>query len=164
MALALNPDVLIADEPTTALDVMVQARVLHLIKGLQRDLKLSVIFISHDVTVISQMVEKVAVMYAGKFMELGNIEDVFLKPRHPYTYMLLKGVPDIKGRPKRLEGISGAPPDLRSPPSGCRFHPRCPFAKDMCSKTEPEFTDLENGHLVACLRASDIEREVVFDG
>jgi peptide/nickel transport system ATP-binding protein len=162
MALALNPDILIADEPTTALDVMVQARVLHLIKSLQRDLKLSVIFISHDVTVISQMVEKVVVMYAGKFMELGSIEDVFLKPRHPYTYMLLKSVPDIKGRPKRLEGIPGAPPDLRSPPSGCRFHPRCPFAKDMCSKNEIEFTDLGNGHLVACLRASEIEREVVL--
>jgi len=160
MALALNPEVLIADEPTTALDVMVQARILHLIKRLQRELGLSLIFISHDVSVIAQMANYVAIMYAGKFVEYGRIEDVFLRPRHPYTYLLLKAVPDVKGKPRRLEGIPGAPPDLADPPTGCRFHPRCPFATEKCKKIDPNPQEVDNMHLVACVRADEIKDEL----
>lgn len=160
MALALNPDILIADEPTTALDVIVQSRILHLLKRLQRELGLSLIFISHDVSVIAQMVDHVAVMYAGKFLEYGRIEDVFLRPRHPYTYFLLRGVPDIKGEPRRLEWIPGTPPNLLNPPIGCRFHPRCPFRTEVCEKEEPKLINTDSNHYVACHRVDELSLQM----
>ncbi len=162
MALALNPDVLLADEPTTALDVIVQAQILKLIKDLQRKFGISLILISHDVSVIAEMSDKVAVMYAGKFQEFGSAFDVFLNPLHPYTKGLLSGVPSVKGKPRRLKSIPGAPPNLLNPPKGCRFAPRCPFAKEKCFEEEPDLVEIEDKHYVRCHFAEEL-REVPWD-
>ncbi len=162
MALALNPDVLLADEPTTALDVIVQAQILKLIKDLQRKFGISLILISHDVSVIAEMSDKVAVMYAGRFQEFGSALDVFLNPLHPYTKGLLSGVPSVKGKPRRLKSIPGAPPNLLNPPRGCRFAPRCPFAKEKCFEEEPELMEIEDEHYVRCHFAEEL-REVPWD-
>ncbi len=150
MALALRPKVLIADEPTTALDVIVQAQILKLLKNLQREFGLSLIFISHDISAVSEVSDKVAVMYAGKIVELGSVEDIFLRPKHPYTKALLRAVPGIREEKKELKSIPGTPPNLLSPPSGCRFHPRCPYAFGRCREVEPKLVEAEPGHLVAC--------------
>ncbi|MCD6445144.1 ABC transporter ATP-binding protein [Candidatus Bathyarchaeota archaeon] len=150
MALALNPKVLIADEPTTALDVIVQAQTLKLIKELQSKLKLSLILISHDVSVIAEMSDKVAVMYAGKIVEYGPAIEVLLRPKHPYTSALLKAVPSIRESKRKLAYIPGVPPNLVNPPSGCRFHPRCPYAMDICREKEPNLKEVGKDHLVAC--------------
>ncbi len=162
MALALNPDVLLADEPTTALDVIVQAQILKLIKDLQRRFGISLILISHDVSVIAEMSDKVAVMYAGKFQEFGSTFDVFLNPLHPYTKGLLSGVPSVKGKPRRLKSIPGAPPNLLNPPKGCRFAPRCPFAKKKCFEEEPDLEEVDNSHYVRCHFAEEL-RGVPWD-
>lgn len=162
MALALNPDVLLADEPTTALDVIVQAQILKLIKDLQREFGISLILISHDVSVIAEMSDKVAVMYAGKFQEFGSASDVFLNPLHPYTKGLLSGVPSVKGKPRRLKSIPGAPPNLLNPPKGCRFAPRCPFAKEKCFEEEPDLVEIDDNHYVRCHFAEEL-REVPWD-
>lgn len=162
MALALNPDVLLADEPTTALDVIVQAQILKLIKDLQREFGISLILISHDVSVIAEMSDKVAVMYAGKFQEFGSAFDVFLNPLHPYTKGLLSGVPSVKGKPRRLKSIPGAPPNLLNPPKGCRFAPRCPFAKEKCFEEEPDLVEIDDNHYVRCHFAEEL-REVPWD-
>ncbi len=162
MALALNPDVLLADEPTTALDVIVQAQILKLIKDLQRKFGIALVLISHDVSVIAEMSDKVAVMYAGMFQEYGSAEDVFLRPMHPYTKGLLAGVPSVKGKPRRLKSIPGAPPNLLNPPKGCRFHPRCPFAVDKCREELPPLVEVEPGHFVRCHRAEEL-KEVPWD-
>jgi len=156
MALALNPDIVIADEPTTALDVVVQAQILKLIKDLQRKFKLSVILISHDISMVSELSEKIAVMYAGQIVEYGNIIDVYTNPLHPYTKALLASVPSIKGKRRRLSSIPGAPPDLLSPPSGCRFHPRCPFKTKQCIEEEPELIKAERNHFVKCHRFDEL--------
>ncbi len=150
MALALNPEVLIADEPTTALDVIVQAQILKLLKDLQRRLGLSLILISHDISAVSELSDKVAVMYAGKIVEIGSSTQVFLNPRHPYTQALLEAVPSIKEEKKRLKSIPGTPPNLLAPPPGCRFHPRCPYAMGVCRSSEPVLKEVEPGHKVAC--------------
>ena len=162
MALALNPDVLLADEPTTALDVIVQAQILKLIKDLQSKFGISLVLISHDVSVIAEMSDKVAVMYAGKFQELGSAVDVFLNPLHPYTKGLLSGVPSVKGKPRRLKSIPGAPPNLLNPPKGCRFAPRCPFAKEKCFNEEPELVEINGNHYVRCHFADEL-REVLWN-
>ncbi len=156
MALALNPSILIADEPTTALDVIVQAQILKLIKDLQEKFGISLILISHDVSVIAEMSNYVAVMYAGMFQEYGSAKDVFLNPLHPYTKGLLSSVPSVKGKPRRLASIPGAPPNLLSPPKGCRFAPRCPFAKDRCFEEVPELKEVEPGHFVRCHYAEEL--------
>ncbi len=156
MALALNPAILIADEPTTALDVIVQAQILRLIKDLQEKFGISLILISHDVSVIAEMSDYVAVMYAGMFQEYGSAKDVFLNPLHPYTKGLLSSVPSVKGKPRRLASIPGAPPNLLNPPKGCRFAPRCPFARDKCFKEEPELREVEPGHFARCHYAEEL--------
>jgi len=161
MALALNPDIVIADEPTTALDVVVQAQILKLIKDLQRKLRLSVIVISHDISMVSELSNKIAVMYAGQIVEYGDIKDVFYNPLHPYTKALLYAVPSIRGKRRRLNPIPGAPPDLLRPPSGCRFHPRCPFKTDICIKEMPELIEADEGHFVRCHRFEEL-RGVAF--
>lgn len=150
MALALNPDVVIADEPTTALDVVVQAQILNLLKRLQKQLGMSVILITHDLTVVAELANKVAIMYAGKIVEYGTAEQLYLKPLHPYTQLLLKAVPRLRGPITRLEWIPGAPPDLREPPPGCRFHPRCPYAMEICRREEPPEMVFEGNHRVSC--------------
>ena len=150
MALACNPDLVIADEPTTALDVTIQAQVLELMKKLQKELNLSLILITHDLAVIAETCNKVAIMYAGKIAEYADTYTIYKKPLHPYTRGLIKAVPSIKGTKEKLIAIPGSPPDLLYPPSGCRFHPRCRYAKDICKEKEPELTEVAPGHYVSC--------------
>ena len=150
MALVCNPDFVIADEPTTALDVIVQAQILKLLVELREKLHLSYMLISHDISTIADICEKTSVMYAGKIVELADTLTVFKDPRHPYAKGLISAFPSIKGAKKRLSSIPGFPPDLLNPPKGCRFHPRCPIATDVCQRQEPEIRDLGRNHLVAC--------------
>ncbi|MEM4532986.1 MAG: ABC transporter ATP-binding protein, partial [Desulfurococcaceae archaeon] len=150
MALALNPPLVIADEPTTALDVVVQAQVMNLFKKLQRERKMAVILITHDLSLIAEIADKVAIMYAGKIVELGMSEHIYLNPYHPYTKGLLNSIPRIKGELKKLEWIPGVPPDLIRPPPGCRFHPRCKYRFEPCDKEEPPMIEIEKNHYVAC--------------
>jgi len=149
MALTLNPDILIADEPTTALDVVVQAQFLNLLKRLVRDLKMSLILITHDLSVIAEMVDNVIVMYAGKIAEKGPSEQVYEKPAHPYTKGLMQSVPRLKAHTE-IQWIEGLPPDLVNPPPGCRFHPRCRYAMDICRKKDPVETSVGQDHYVSC--------------
>lgn len=150
MAIAMEPDIVIADEPTTALDVVVQAQILNLMKKLHREKGISIIIITHDLGVVTELAEKIAVMYAGKIVEYGSADDIFEKPLHPYTQSLIRAVPRLKGDIHKLEYIPGTPPDLRRPPRGCRFHPRCPKRFEPCDKEEPPFQEVEKGHWVAC--------------
>ncbi|BAA80578.1 oligopeptide ABC transporter, ATP binding protein [Aeropyrum pernix K1] len=150
MALALEPDIVIADEPTTALDVVVQAQILNLLKKLAWEKNLSIILITHDLSVIAELAETVMIMYGGKIAEYGPSDAVFTKPQHPYTQALLKAIPKLRGPIDRLAYIPGSPPDLRNPPPGCRFHPRCPKAFDRCSREEPPLFRVGDGHLSAC--------------
>jgi peptide/nickel transport system ATP-binding protein len=150
MALALDPDLIIADEPTTALDVVTQVQVLKLLRGLQQKLDVSVILISHDLSILGQACDRVIIMYAGKIVEIGKVEVLFKNPLHPYTQALLDSFPDIKAERKPLTGLQGSPPDLLDPPSGCRLHPRCPEAQNICKETEPQIIEVSPNHSVAC--------------
>ncbi len=150
MALALNPPLVIADEPTTALDVVVQAQIMNLLKRLQKEHGMSIILITHDLSLIAEIANKVAIMYAGKIVELGSAEQIYYNPHHPYTRGLLASIPRIKGEISKLEWIPGVPPDLRNPPLGCRFHPRCKYKFAPCDKEEPPLVEVEPGHYVAC--------------
>jgi peptide/nickel transport system ATP-binding protein len=150
MSLASNPDLVIADEPTTALDVIISAQVLKMIKDLQRKLNLSVIVVTHDLSMVAEICEKIAIMYAGKMVENGDIKKVFNSPRHPYTQGLIGAFPSVLGPKKVLKSIPGSPPDLLDPPKGCSFHPRCPYAMEVCRKEEPRYTKVEEGWVVTC--------------
>jgi peptide/nickel transport system ATP-binding protein len=150
MALAANPTLLIGDEPGTALDVIVQAQTLRLLRDLKDRLGLSMIMISHDLSIIAETCDKVAIMYAGKIVEYGDAVSVFKNPLHPYTQGLIKAFPSIKGEKVRLSSIPGQPPDLLHPPPACRFNPRCPYVMDVCKRDEPLSQEQEKGHLVAC--------------
>ncbi|MEB3851114.1 MAG: ABC transporter ATP-binding protein [Desulfurococcales archaeon] len=151
-AVALKPSLLIADEPTTALDVIVQDKIMDLIEDLKRELRMTVVLITHDIALAAERSTRIAVMYAGKLVEYGPVDAVVEDPLHPYTRGLIESAPDLWGE-KRLRGIPGYPPDLRRPPSGCRFHPRCPLAVERCRSEEPRPLRLEGGRLVACHRA-----------
>jgi len=148
MALALNPDLLIADEPTTALDVIVQEYIINLFKKLRKELGISIIFITHDLALLSEIADRVYVMYAGKIMESGPSEVIFKKPRHPYTQALIDAIATLDKN--EIKGIPGSMPDLSKPPLGCRFNTRCPFAKDICFKEEPKMKEFSDGDEVAC--------------
>lgn len=152
MALASNPKMLIADEPTTALDVTTQAQILDLIRDLNKIIGMSVVFITHDLAVIAEMCTRVGVMYAGNLVEEGQVNEVFSKPLHPYTSGLLATIPRIDADTKelKLESIQGSVPNLIKPPNGCRFHPRCKFKIDICSEKKPRLVEVSNGHKVAC--------------
>ena len=150
MALALRPSLVIADEPTTALDVVVQAQIMNLLKRLQRELKMSIILITHDMSLIAEIADKVAIMYAGKIVEIGSSDRVFNNPLHPYTRALINSIPSLRKELKKLEFIPGVPPDLTQPPPGCRFHPRCKYAFEPCKKEEPPMVEVEPGHFVSC--------------
>jgi len=151
MALASNPSLLIADEPATALDVIVAAQVLRLLRELKRKLGLGMILITHDLSIIAELCEKTAIMYAGKIVEYGDVITIFKNPQHPYTQGLMASFPSVRAKERvKLVSIPGSPPDLLNPPSGCRFHPRCKFAMEICRKKEPSFLDVGGGHLVAC--------------
>jgi peptide/nickel transport system ATP-binding protein len=145
-----NPRILIADEPTTALDVTVQAQILELINQLKEKYKATVILITHNLGVVAETADRVAVMYAGKIVEIAPVDEIFKNPLHPYTKGLLKAVPNLMTKIERLESIPGTVPNLINPPSGCRFHPRCLYAKDICKQKIPELKEIENGHFVAC--------------
>jgi len=149
MALACNPRLVIADEPVTALDVIVQDQILKLMKQLQEKLHLSMILISHDLSVIAQTCDSVAIMYAGKIVEHADIISIFEKPLHPYTQALVKAFPSVRAT-RKLTVIPGSPPDLTSPPTGCRFHPRCPVKIDACMQEEPQLIRVEEEHYAAC--------------
>lgn len=158
MALACNPKIIIGDEPTTALDVMVQAQILDLLERLRKEMKMAMILITHDLSVMAETCDKVAVMYAGKIVEIGKVEEIIEDPQHPYTKRLIKSFPDIYGEKTMVESIPGAPPNLINAPSGCRFHPRCQSAFERCKIEEPLLLEMKNGHKVAChLRGEKIE-------
>ncbi|BAB60495.1 ABC transport system ATP-binding protein P1P2A1A2 [Thermoplasma volcanium GSS1] len=165
MALSSNPKILIADEPTTALDVTTQAQILDIMKDLNRVTKTSILFITHDLAVIAEMCHRVAVMYAGNIVEEAPVKEIFKNPKHPYTVGLLKAIPrpDVKvDKFEKLESIKGSVPNLINPPSGCRFNPRCPFRMDICDKEKPKLIDIGNGHKVACFLFEDkngVEKE-----
>jgi len=154
-ALSCEPTLLFADEPTTNLDVTVQAQVLELMKKLQRDLGMSMVMITHDMGIIADMTERVTIMYAGKVMEAADTKTMFHDPKHPYTEALLAAVPRVDQR-KILEVIPGNIPNLIEPPSGCVFHPRCKYAKQICIDTVPLLEEADKGHLAACLRWKDL--------
>jgi peptide/nickel transport system ATP-binding protein len=150
MALASNPDVVIADEPGTALDVIVQAQVLKLLNELKKSLNLSIIMITHDLSIITETCEKLVIMYAGNIAESGDIIAIHKKPLHPYTQDLISAFPDIHAEKRRMTSIPGIPPDLLQPPPGCRFHPRCKYAMDVCRKEIPKLIEAGKNHYVAC--------------
>jgi len=149
LAMALNPSLLIADEPTTALDVVNQRMVLDTLVELRKQFNTTIILITHDMAVHAEVTDRIAIMYAGKIVEVGDTYSIFREPLHPYTRMLIESIPVI-GAEKKLKGISGQPPDLVQPPEGCRFHPRCPYAiKGLCDKVQPELIPVGE-RLVAC--------------
>jgi len=150
MALACNPSLLIADEPSTALDVIVAAQVLKLMKELKEKLQLAMILITHDLSIIAETCESIAIMYAGEIAEYGSVWDVFKESLHPYTQGLIAAFPDINASRTRMSSIEGSPPDLLRPPSGCRFHPRCRYAMDICRDRRPESVAVGKNHVVAC--------------
>lgn len=144
MALACDPKLLIADEPTTALDVTIQAQILKLMQDIQKDRQMSIIMITHDLGVVSEVCKRVMVMYAGQIVEQGNIRDILDKPYHPYTEGLIEAIPSINKQQDRLKAIKGMAPDLSDRPSGCAFHPRCPYAMDICLQKEPALIKTEH--------------------
>ncbi len=150
IALACNPKLLIADEPTTALDVTIQAQVLDLMNELKEKFKTAMILITHDLGVVAQVCDKVAIMYAGEIVEAGSLLDVFENPQHPYTRGLFGSIPSLDEECTRLKPIQGLMPDPTNLPSGCKFHPRCPHATELCSKEQPGVTDLGNNHKARC--------------
>ncbi len=156
-ALACNPDVLIADEPTTALDVTVQARIVELIADLQRRHNTSVLYISHDLSLVRNVCDRIAVMYAGRIVELGPASEVFNHPRHPYTQGLLAAIPSMASERGALEAIEGTVPELIDPEPGCRFADRCRHATDMCRSTDPTLAPVDPGHVVSCFGYHPVE-------
>ena len=151
MALSCNPALLIADEPTTALDVTIQAQIIDLLLELKGRLNTSIMIITHDLGVVARIAQRVMVMYAGKIIERGSVEDIYHNPKHPYTWGLLAAVPRLDSRErKRLVPIYGQPPDLIQPPEGCAFWQRCDHAMEVCTRMEPETTTVSDGHQVAC--------------
>ena len=159
MALACNPKIVIADEPVTALDVMIQAQILELLERLKRELGLSMILISHDLSVMAETCDAMAIMYAGKIVETGSVRDVFKNSRHPYTKDLIAAFPDLEGPDVLPPHIPGLLPSLIHPPPGCHFHPRCKLAIDRCTTEEPSLESVSDGHRSAChLRDSEVMR------
>lgn len=160
LALALNPSFIIADEPTTALDVITQDRILAEMLRLQEQLKMAMMIITHDVSVVAEVSDKIGVMYAGLMMETGETTQVFKNTAHPYTAGLLGSFPSIKGKKKRLVSIPGFPPDLVNPPSGCPFHPRCQYARQTCQEERPRGIEVEPGHISYCHYAKELWDEL----
>lgn len=150
MALACDPELVIADEPTTALDVVITGQILTLIKKIQSNLELSMMVISHDLSALGEICDRIAIMYAGKLVELGDTVDLFAKPLHPYAKGLIGAFIPLDGARKTLKTIPGVPPDLLHPPSGCRFHPRCPLAEAICSQKEPILREVGKDRWAAC--------------
>ena len=151
MALACEPRLLIADEPTTALDVTIQAQILNLMRQLQRERGTSILFITHDLGVVAEMADDVLIMYAGRMVERGSVQDVFTRPAHPYTQGLMRSIPSLDSpRKSKLWTVEGTVPGLRDLPTGCRFHPRCPHAAKLCREVDPQLADVAPDHGAAC--------------
>ncbi len=150
MAVACNPKIVIGDEPTTALDVMVQAQVLQLLEKLRRELQMGMILITHDLSVVGETCDRVAVMYAGRIVETGPTEKVFENPAHPYTRALIAAFPNIEGKRYLAQSIPGNPPNLLNPPAGCRFHERCSQIIGPCSEKDPTAVEVSTGHMASC--------------
>jgi oligopeptide/dipeptide ABC transporter ATP-binding protein len=156
MALACRPSILIADEPTTALDVTIQAQILELLRRLQEDLHMSVLLITHDLGVVAETADRVAVMYAGQVVEYCPVGEAFRRSLHPYTAGLLASLPKLGVKQETLRVIPGTVPNPARFPSGCRFHPRCPIAEERCRREEPVLRSFGSGHLSRCWRAEEI--------
>ena len=159
IALACNPELLIADEPTTALDVTIQAQVLDLMNELKEKFKTAMILITHDLGVVAQACDKVAIMYAGEIVEAGTLLDIFENPKHPYTHGLFGSIPSLDEECDRLKPIQGLMPDPTNLPTGCKFHPRCPHATELCSRQQPQITEVTPGHKVRCLICEGLVKE-----
>ncbi|WP_462411476.1 ABC transporter ATP-binding protein [Neobacillus sp. Marseille-QA0830] len=159
MALACVPKLLIADEPTTALDVTIQAQILELIDSLSKEENTGVILITHDLGVVAEMADKVVVMYAGEIVEEASVKELFKNPSHPYTIGLLGSIPRMDVNTDKLDSIPGNVPNLLEMPSGCPFHPRCPFAVEECQSFKPDLMEKSQGHLVRCIRAEEVRYE-----
>lgn len=157
MALACNPKLLIADEPTTALDVTIQAQILELIKELREKFGMSVLLITHNLGVVAETADNVAVMYAGRIVEYGTVRDIFKNPLHPYTWGLLQAIPRLDTTRERLLTIEGTVPDMLSLPMGCKFAPRCMFVKPKCEESEPPLEEISPGHFSRCWRSKEID-------
>ena len=156
MATFLQPNMIFADEPTTALDVVVQRNILMMLTELQKRMRNTLVVVSHDMGVHYQITNRMGIMYSGSLVELGPTEEIFARPLHPYTRMLISALPRVGDHSER-EGIPGAPPSLRNPPPGCRFAPRCRYACPACSESIPEFHEVEPGHFAACLRVDKLK-------
>lgn len=160
MAVANDPDLIVADEPTTALDVTIQAQVLEVLQGIQQRTNAAIVFITHDLGVIAQLAHRVQVMYAGRAAEVASVDDMFFRPLHPYTKGLLASVPNLDTDGSgALRPIPGSPPSMLRPPPGCAFHPRCPRAVDRCRQDQPALREIEVGHVSACHFAEDLQAE-----
>ena len=156
LSLFLEPKILILDEPTTALDILTQRNIIELLRIIKEDMGLSMIFISHDLSLAAELADRVATMYAGAIVELGNVNDIFYHPRHPYTLGLIKAVPTVSSSFRELYSIPGSPPDLINFIPGCKFYPRCEYKIKDCEMTEPTLVEVEPRHFVACLRHKEI--------
>ena len=156
LGLVLNPSLMVADEPTTSLDVIVEAQILELLKELKRDYNLTLILITHNMGVVAELSEKIAVMYAGEIIELADTDSLYERPFHPYTMKLLRSIPNIRLTEQHVESIPGSPPDLANPPTGCRFNPRCPYAIKRCRDQELLLTKVDKNRYVACIRYGDL--------
>lgn len=157
LALCLKPSLLLADEPTTALDVVIQDRILDTIKEMQQEVNSAMILVTHDMSVVSETCETIAICYAGRIVEKADTKTIIKNPRHPYTLGLRNAFPDISAEEKDLVSIPGSPPELTDPDEGCRFAPRCPFAEEECWDTTPEPQEFDDGHTVECHRADEAE-------
>ncbi|SDT54493.1 ABC transporter ATP-binding protein [Jiangella sp. DSM 45060] len=156
MAIALDPDVLIADEPTTALDVTVQAQIMQLLADLQRERNMGLILITHDLGVVADVADKIEVMYSGRIMEQAPVHDIYASPAHPYTKGLLESIPRVDLKGQELSAIKGLPPNLTNIPAGCEFRPRCPYARDICKEQRPALAEVVPGRLSACHFAQEV--------
>jgi len=163
MAISCNPDLLISDEATTALDVTIQAQILELMKDLQKKIGMAVLFITHDLALVAEMANNIAVTYTGKIVEYSDARSVFKNPKHPYTYGLLRSVPNLLSEETKVElpAIEGMVPSPYRMPQGCHFNPRCPFATEICRKEMPELNELEPHHLVRCFHPVEVSKEAV---
>ncbi len=152
LTMALNPEIIVLDEPTSALDIFSQRILLNILDNIREKFRTTMILITHDLPVVAELADRVAVLYAGKIVEYGSFRDIFEKPLHPYTQMLIRSIPSItnfytKSIPKP---IPGEPPSLLNPPPGCRFNPRCPFTREICVREDPPMIEVEKGHYVKC--------------
>lgn len=159
MALSTDPSLIISDEPTTALDVTIEAKVLEMIRDLMDEHNSSMLLITHNLGVVAQVSDTIGIMYAGRVVEESTAQNIFHEPLHPYTLGLLEAVPNIEVKKEKLDFVDGSVPDLYNPPSGCRFHPRCPYATSKCKEEMPPYEEVETGHKVACYHYDEVIEE-----